>query len=135
MFNFISISFIFTTNIPFLNYNDSMHLMHPVESAAVLGWRAWIVVWERRRSIGINNFFFLCRLGAVGVVNLHATEVAVIGTLQAHVVQHALVVNALSVAAAKIKFQFESSFYKILHFLTVCSSSRHCSYPNNSRIE
>lgn len=135
MFNFISISFIFTTNIPFLNYNDSMHLMHPVESAAVLGWRAWIVVWERRRSIGINNFFFLCRLGAVGVVNLHAAEVAVIGTLQAHVVQHALVVNALSVAAAKIKFQFESSFYKILHFLTVCSSSRRCSYPNNSRIE
>lgn len=72
-----------------------------MESASVLGRRARIIFGQRVRDIAINNLLLLRRFGAIGMVNLSAAEVSVLGTLQVHVVQHAFIVDSLSGAAAK----------------------------------
>lgn len=113
----------------------TMLLVHPMESASVLGRRARIIIGQFSRSIAINDFAFFRWLRAIGVMNLSATEISVIWTFHLHVVDHAFVVDTLCGAAAK-KSQIDAlaQFYHSISSLTGCSASRRCSYPNNLRI-
>lgn len=76
-------------------------LMHPVESASVFGWWPRVVVGNRLDGVWIDGLFAGRQFGALCVMDLGAAEVAESGALQVHVVQHALVVDALRCAAAK----------------------------------
>jgi hypothetical protein len=77
-----------------------MILVQPVESTSVFSWWAWIIIGQVWSSIGIMDLLLLWWLGAIGVVDLNPAEISVFRTLQIHIIQHALVINTLCIAAA-----------------------------------
>lgn len=77
-------------------------LVEPVESGTVFGLGPWIILRQSRRCVRVHCLFFLRWRRTFRGVNLGAAEISIIGTLQIHVVQDALVVHALRFAAAAI---------------------------------
>lgn len=77
------------------------NLLHPVESTAKLGWRTWIIVRQEVGHVHVFDLFSLWWRRTIGVMDFGATEVAVVGSLNVQVVEHALVENALCIATAK----------------------------------
>lgn len=83
--------------------------MHPVESASVFSWWTWIVFRQSWNCVWVHDLFFLWWFGTIGVMNFSTSEVSVFRTLQIPVVQHALIINTLCVAAAKNKRRYDES--------------------------
>lgn len=70
-----------------------------METSSVLGRLAREIVGQTGRGVLVHRELRLRRLRTLRVVHLGSAEVAVVGTLDADVVEHALVVHTLRVAA------------------------------------
>lgn len=83
------------------NPKTAAYLMQPVESASIFSWWSRIVFWQSWNGIWINDLLCGFRCRTLCMMNLSTTEVPVLWAFQVQVVQHALVVDTLSGAAAK----------------------------------
>lgn len=72
-----------------------------MEPRTILRRFAWVIFRQARSGIWVDNLFLLRWRWTLGSVHLGATEVTIVGTLNLQIIENALVVHALCLAAAK----------------------------------
>jgi hypothetical protein len=99
-FIYESINFFTTNDVPYDDNNFGLH--HVMQAAPKLGRWTRIVIGQSWCSVFINGFWSFRWSWSVRLMNFSSTEVAILGSIDTKVVQHALVEDPLRVAATKI---------------------------------